>query len=213
MKISNLSAKQLLHYVDIAVKAAMTVSDLQKALKSHSMDEQKMQHGLSLAQEVLVWQVRQDTAQTLARQSQQTFKDVQRSIKALYQSHREVARFVYRQDADRQQQLQLAGSQPMRYAEWRNQTENFYNRLDTKAMAKYGVPAAEITEVKELLGKLSELEVLRNDAKRQAQQATQHKQEAVKELRTWFSRFMRIARLACADDPQLLEAMGVVVPS
>ncbi|MEQ9441422.1 MAG: hypothetical protein RIG62_20420 [Cyclobacteriaceae bacterium] len=213
MKIANLSVKELLHIVDIAVKAALTVPELQKVLKAHSIDEKKMQVGLDLAQKVVVWQDRQDTAQAQTRQSQHTFKDVLRSIKALYRSHRETARFAYREDVAQQQKLGLPGARAARYAEWRNQTEKFYTHLDTKLMAKYGLPAAEITEVKALLSKLSELEVLRNDARRQAQQATYGKRMAVQELRSWFARFMRVARVACTDDPQLLESMGIVVPS
>lgn len=213
MKIANLSAKELLHVVDVAIKAALSIPELKKMLSAHSMDDKKIQVGLTLAQEVEVWQEKQEKTQENARQAQKVFKGVQDSIKALYRPHRETARFAYRQDAEQLQKLQLTGTPEVRYAKWFSQMENFYAKVDTKVMAKYGVPTAEITQVKELLSKLSELEVLRNDTKRQAQQTTQRKQVAVKELRAWFSRFMRVARLACIDDPQLLESMGVVVPS
>ena len=80
-------------------------------------------------------------------------------------------------------------------------------------MAQYAVPIHEITEARHLTDRLLELEVLRNNARRQAQQTSQAKQAASLELREWYCRFMRVAKVACEHDPQLLESLGVVVPS
>lgn len=213
MKISSLSIEQLLYYVDIAVKAALSVNDIKSRLSEFSVTEEKMQAGLTLAAEVKVWEDRQQKIKIQVRQTQRSLDDARRSIKALYSAHRHAARFVYRQDADQQELLRLKGPIADKHATWRSQVNAFYANADTKTLAKFGVPAAEITEVKELIGKLADLEILRNDARRQAQQATEGKQAVVQELRAWFSRFMRTARLACSDQPQLLESMGVVVPS
>ncbi|MEO0331931.1 MAG: hypothetical protein AAF223_09620, partial [Bacteroidota bacterium] len=107
MKISSLSIKELLYLVDISVKAALSVSDLKNRLKNHSFTKERMEHGLTLAENVKVWQNRQKTTQAQARQTQRTFEDVRRSVQALYAAHREAARFAYRKDIHHQELLQL----------------------------------------------------------------------------------------------------------
>lgn len=211
MNISSLSMKELLHRVNVTDNAFRTIPELKAALKTLSWDEQKMQIGIDLAKDVNEWISRQQATRQQAIKTQAIFKDTKRSINALYMSHVRTARFAYAEDRVELRKLMLVGPRASRYTNWLEQIRVFYTSVDQKALTKYGLPKAEIEEVQALLGKLLELEVLRNQAKWKAQEATDGKNAAVEELRTWFRRFIQIARLACVDNPQLLESIGLVV--
>ncbi|WPP51443.1 hypothetical protein [Catalinimonas niigatensis] len=211
MTISTLTQKELIYHVDMGVKAVLTVPTLEAALKEQGITPDKAKKGLELIKEANLWQGRQDDTLENAQKAQRTLKHVRDSIEAIYRRHRIAARFVYREDEVMFKKLQLKGKRKMRYTDWLDQIQKFYTHLDAEAVVQFGILPKEVSEVKKLLGQLSELNVLRNDARRQTHQATEAKQKALADLRQWFSRFMRVAELACQDDPQLLEAMGITV--
>lgn len=212
MKISSLSQSDLLNQVDVSVKAALSIPTLQQTLQDHGLSSEKVKVGLNLVKAVIDSQDRQTATANNARRTQQTFRIAKETIAGLYFRHLEIARFLYREDIDQQETLQLRGARHTRYAGWFEQVRVFYKHLDPQVLESFRVPAKEISEVKKLLTQLTELQVLRNDAKRQAQQVTHQKQLAVNDLRHWFRRFTNAAKFACQDDPQLLESMGIVVP-
>jgi hypothetical protein len=78
-------------------------------------------------------------------------------------------------------------------------------------MVKYHVPKKELDEAQKMVGKVLELLALQQKTKSQAQQLTQDRQAAYNELHAWMKKFMGIARVVFADQPQQLEALGLVV--
>ncbi|MEQ9443244.1 MAG: hypothetical protein RIG62_29675 [Cyclobacteriaceae bacterium] len=213
MNIANLSQKELMYRVEVAVEAALRIPELQTVLQEHGLSADKAKVGLSLIKEVTIWQKRQNDTQQNAADTQNTLRQVRDSIDAIYRRHRVPARFVYREDPKMLKKLQLHKPRQIRYTDWLEQVLALYDNLDSNEISGFGILPKEISEVKKLVGQLTELNVLRNDARRQAQQATHAKQMAVHDLRQWFRRFIRASEFACQDDPQMLESMGVVVAS
>ncbi|MGD1889261.1 MAG: hypothetical protein ACFB15_01455 [Cyclobacteriaceae bacterium] len=211
MNISSLSVKELLHRVNLADNAFRSIPELQKVLKTFSWDEAKMQIGQDLGAKVLDWIKQQQNTQEQAQEAQKVFQDAKRSLNAFYKSHIRVARFVYADDRIELKKLMLVGPRSNRYSSWLEQVRVFYALVDQKNLAKYGLMKEEISQVQQILDKLLDLEVLRNQARWQAQQTTDNKNEAVVEMRNWYRRFIQIARLACVDNPQLLESIGLTV--
>jgi predicted XRE-type DNA-binding protein len=211
MNISSLSVKELLHRVNIAHNAVRSIPELQQVLKTFSWDEAQMQTGQDLGKQVLDWIKQQQNTQEKAQEAQKVYQDAKRSVDALYKSHIRVARFVYANDRIELKKLMLIGPRATRYSGWLEQVRVFYALVDQKALAKYGLLKEEISQVQQILDKLLDLEVLRNQAKWQAQQATDNKNDAVVQMRNWYRRFIQIARLACVDNPQLLESIGLIV--
>ena len=73
------------------------------------------------------------------------------------------------------------------------------------------MPQATLNEARKLVEHVETLDILRQQTKSQLQILTQQKQEALAELEQWMRRFYRIARIALEDQPQQLEALGLVV--
>lgn len=213
MKVSKLNQQKLLVQVDVSVQAALTISELAEVFQNGGVGPDKIKTGLTLAKYVTEWQDRQTATANNVRVTQRAYRTAKEMVNSLYFRHLEAARFMYRNDEAMQYTLQLTGSRQTSYAAWFEQVRSFYTNINPKAVSPVGVQPKELNEVKKLLDQLSELQVLRNDARRQAQQTTREKQMALKELRIWFRRFIDAAKFVCQDNPQLLESMGIVVPS
>jgi len=213
MKKVSKSQAYLLYRVQVTTEAALTVPELQNVLKQYNFPEKKVRVGQRLLNNVKGLQVQQELLQKKAQKAQQTLRDARTTMQSLYTSHLEIARFVYRKDEEMQKRLGLNGSRARRYNTWLNQVKKFYHNIDPKRLTKYDLPDTEITLAREKIDELLMLEVRRNDARRRAQQASQAKQEAFLTLRQWYYRFMRVSKVACEYEPQLMESLGVVVPS
>ncbi len=211
MRISSFNQKELSYHVEVAVKAVLMVPELEAALNICGLSPDKAKVGLSLKEEVIQWQEKQEACYRNAIQAQRTLGRVRETIDSIYIRHRTAARFVYREDEDMLRKLHLQGSRRKRYTGWLDMVQKFYLHLDAEVVVQFGILPEEVNEVKTLLSQLSQLHVLRNDSRRQAQQATEVKQKAVTKLRHWFRYFISTAELACKDNPYLLEAMGAGV--
>lgn len=93
------------------------------------------------------------------------------------------------------------------------QAAYFYHKLQERKLSlqAYGVSDKAIQQA---TADTNELLVLRQGRIRQkglAESCTQEKKQAFRELRAWVTEFRGIARIAFKDNPQLLEAFGMLV--
>ena len=77
-------------------------------------------------------------------------------------------------------------------------------------LATCGAPAAKITEVRGTVTALIEANRLVESTKGDAQLATAEQNQKLAELEQLYARFRKIARLALAGKPQLLEKLGIL---
>ena len=147
--------------------------------------------------------------------SQQMDKDVQ-AMKALYMEHLTIARFTYRKDAYMQEKLDLTGSRKRHWAGWLNQVHTFYAGLEAEglaAMKKHGAIAEEIAQGKAMADALMEAYHATKFNNGNAQSATQKRNQVLKMIDRWVMNFKKVASVALEDEPQLLKALGMKVPS
>lgn len=213
MKKVSKSQAYLLYRVQVTTEAALTVPELQEVLKQYNFPAKKVLVGQQLLSNVKELQAQQELLQKKAKKAQQTLRDARIAMQSLYASHLEITRFVYRKDEEMQKKLDLNGSRARQYNAWLDQVKKFYYNIDAERLTNYDLPISEITLARDNINNLLTLEVQRNDARRRAQQASQIKQEAFLTLREWYYHFMRVSKVACEYDPQLMESLGVVVPS
>lgn len=213
MKKVSKSQAYLLYRVQITTEAALTVPELQEALAQYTYHSQKVEEGKQLREKVRKLQMKQELTHDDALKMQQMLQEAKETLQVLYIDHLETARFIYRHNEEMQRKLLLTGSRKRQYTHWLAQVKRFYQNIEDDTMKRYDVPVEQINEARQLIDHLLELEVSRNDARRKAQQASQAKQAAFQQLREWYCRFMRVAKIACEHDQQMLESLGIAVPS
>ena len=122
-----------------------------------------------------------------------------------------------RDDRGAAQKLDLAGRKRTR-AGWLLQAQQFYaNALTDSAiveqLAAYGITQERLAEGQRQVAAVAAGNVARRSQQGAARQATATRDAALAALQRWMRDFVAIARVALADQPQLLEKLRAVVAS
>ena len=134
-------------------------------------------------------------------------------IKNTYDEHLTLARLAFKQNRGLQETLGLTDAYPPRRAALVEQIANFYEQLlpQHKAVARYGLTRAEIEQAQASVAAFVQSQQQQMQRKGEAQAATQARNQALKNLQQWVRGYRAIVRVALADDPQLLEVLGLLV--
>ena len=146
----------------------------------------------------------------------QDFTQLREKVQDTYSLHRKKAKVIFRKNAIALDQLALTGSLSKSYIIWLETVKKFYITAQNAQELSTELHRLKVTEtdINETLIKVSQLEAARSNylqKKGESQQATQTKNSAIANIDDWMSEFYAIAKIALADRPQLLEALGKVV--
>ena len=135
-----------------------------------------------------------------------------------YKRTLKLVKVLSRNDKDLQNRLGFQSEKANSIAQWIETAIDFYNRLLNESafltkLAKFKASTDRLNKEKTAIEGLKEL---RNQAaveKGQAQEATRLKNEKLDELDDYCTELKVIAEIALEKKPQLLEQLGIVVPS
>ena len=156
----------------------------------------------------------QDHCQQMQWELSQQIKEQTKAVRDQAREHIQVTRTSYRHEPAMLHYLRI---EMMARPGWAmvQQADYFYEKLRERklSLAAYGISDQALrraaTETRELLDSRTE----RARQKAKAENCTQVKQQAIRELRVWVVEFRAIARLAFKNEPQWLEAFGMLVRS
>jgi len=206
---------QQLDQADLMLANALQEPTIRERLAEVGYTEVKIQIGISTVANTrsLVKGV-QDAYTTKKITSDQT-QAATAELRKNFGEHRSVAKMAFRRTPEVYAELQLATPISKKQSVWLDQAQDFYSAIGphTKVMQRYDVPKAELEQVATQLRSVKTLRQSSLKKKGLAQNATCRRDEAMQELREWLARFRSAARLALADQPQLLEVLGIIVPA
>jgi hypothetical protein len=131
-----------------------------------------------------------------------------------YRKHRALAKIAFKDNRDAQQALGVDRPMGARFAEKVADMKVFYENLLaatewTDAMAGLGQAAEGLSAAQSAVVAIETANAEQEALKSLAQQATIDRNLAMKKLETWLRDFHKVARVAMADDRQMLEAIGL----
>jgi len=134
-----------------------------------------------------------------------------------YMRHVKLARVALADDRGAQEDLGLDGVRSRDLEGWIDQARNFYtSALATpavlSALAPYGMTAPALTTARAEVEAVEEARRTTREEREDAQSATVSRRAALDALDAYMSDFIKVARVAFADDPQRLERLGLVTP-
>ncbi|WPP52769.1 hypothetical protein [Catalinimonas niigatensis] len=200
---------------EIAIENALQNPDTLKKLSAYNYDRKRLLEGKSLKEEVqMLESVKQDKyGQQFS--STDSMKAQRKEIVQRYRQHSKRARLAFEGQRGTLEQLQLLGNRKMDTNGLMMQVYAFYSKivLFAEEMSKYNISPEELAQSKAMVEALSAARQQQVQSKGQAQDATQKRNAKRKELNAWMMQFRKVARIALTDEPQMLETLGILVPT
>lgn len=137
---------------------------------------------------------------------------------ATYRELSSLARYILDNDLGSQRALRINTRRPRRTGEQMAQARDFYNNAlaypDILArLEQGGIPKTDLIEAQQVL----EQAIAANQERKRTRGVTQEQRlqrdTAYADLVRWYRRFIGMARVALAREPQWLEKLGITVPS
>ncbi len=200
----------------LALENARNNAEIKAALAQYGYNSARIQEGEDTLNAAAEWQQTQKDLYTNKNELSRQLAEDEQEMLALYTNHLTIARFAFRHDEVWQKTLQLKGNRAVGRARKLDQIRTFYRRLTAPAintLKKFGAVTEEITQAQAMANALVDVLSNRQNKLAQAQQATQFRNQTLEAWNTWFDKFSRVAEVALADQPQLLEALSVEVRS
>ena len=184
-----LAALEVYGYDDAVLRQGQDLLDAASALHSAQRKEYAEQYGATAA-----------------------FNEGQAKADRLYTQHRKIAGIAFKNDLTRMGTFELDQAKKKSYSGWLTQARHFYTNLlaDADAIAALGRFRITQEQLEEGYALVEQTEALVKAQKKEtseAQKATKDRDAALDELHEWMSEFKAIAKIALADDAQLLEAL------
>ncbi len=138
--------------------------------------------------------------------------------RSLYMQHVKLARLALKKDPALGKSLQLQGERKKTISDWLTQARIFYeNALNQdeviEALNRFGIDKFALERGRELVDKVAKAMAEQRKEMGDAQSSTSAKYQAMNALNEWVSELKAVARIALQDDPQQLEALGIIIPS
>lgn len=205
-------------YSDTALTNIQEEADIFQAMVSYGYDAEALASGRRLHEQAaqLVYQQRRARSELMkaTAELQRRLGLAQASTMRLLK----LARIALKGDRSAAISLQLDGPRPRAVRAWVEQARQFYSnalrqpeilaQLDQLRITPAQL-AAGLAQVQDVADALHAQGIARG----QARAATAARDAALDALAAWLGDCLNVARIALADNPQRLEALGIVVPS
>lgn len=133
---------------------------------------------------------------------------------ATYIKFVKIARIAFKGNTGAITQLGLGGDRKQSLSGWLMQANQFYDHILGNdglldKMGEYGITRAKLEAGKAETDAVAAANLLQEQEKGEAQEATRKRDIATDALDEWLSDFTAIARIALEPEPQLLESLGI----
>lgn len=146
------------------------------------------------------------------------FYSKMRSLNAIYNRHRKIAKLVFVDDPETAEKLAITGSAPLLLASRIEAIKLFYKVIEAneniqQELSKLNFTSDEIAKGRAMIEEVEYASQMKMRIKGESQNSTKAKEAAFRKMNAWMSKFYGVARLGLEDEPQLLESIGKVVRS
>ena len=202
----------------LAIGNALNTPYIAQALAQFGYDSVKLKQGESLmqtAEKQFANRKKEYGEQYAATDALQASYD---QAQALYMKHVKLARVALKEKTHLWEPLQLQGERKKSLSGWLAQAGVFYGNALTLEeikgqLATLNIDEAALTQGKAQVDQVAEALAVQKKEIGKAQAATEAKDRAMDAMDGWMSDFRAVVRIALEDEPQYLEALGILAPS
>lgn len=212
----NISEAQTLEQYRVAFENTASQDQISTTMAEYGYDSATMATGKALFDETRLAfdSNKKETDESTAAYN--VFDSKKKELADLYSSHRKKAKVVFRNDSVTADKLEISGTLPQAYIKWIETVKKFYataiadSDIQTK-LNRLKITADDLNAANALIPDVEAKRAAYLKEKGESQDATTIKDSAFAKLDDWMSEFYAVARIAMEDNPQLLEALGLIV--
>jgi len=184
-------------------------------MDAYGYNASRFQQGTDLLNQLLLLQQSKKEEYQTKHQIGRGLRANEEQMHRLFKDHRTLAKWVFRRDVDEYQRLGLHQPIAQHKAVKTEQIVSFYREaLKTpEQLVHHGISQAELEQGQAMISSIIEARRQRLEKKGEAEEVTQKRNQVRRDLRTWVADFRTVARIALRQEPQLMEALGMVVLS
>jgi len=207
---------EVLSDCELILANGIRVEQIATALALYGYDSVKMSEGEGLfAYAKDRFNAQRDSKNDLSRTVQQCNQSW-KELETVYRKVRKLAKVVFETQPELMGRLALTGKVPLVYVPFMAIVETLVDGLKAdknlmSQLAKFQITQSTLNDIEHrvLLTKERRTEYLQ--AKSISERLTKEKQAAIDALFRWCAEYIKFARIALTEKPQMLEALGIVV--
>ena len=216
MSISQINEAELVNAAQVAINNTLSDSEILTLVSKRKYDQARMNQGKQLLDAVVAKTAEVAEKEGEQKQLGEECQKAKGEAEEIFQDLAESARTLFRAKGPERTKLGLIGTMPTKTGAFLKAGRTLFENAQTDAgmaekLADVGHDAASLADGKAKIEAHDKAHQAHKKATGATQQATQEKNQAVKALRQWLSRYLRIAKLALKGKPQLREKIGIVV--
>ena len=194
---------------------ARDTPDILAALTPFGYDEVRLNEGLGLVDAAEAEAERQEREYADQYNASNRLEEEAAALRAMYVRHVKLARVAFPAGTEGHVALSLRGERAKGIDGLRAQARSFYRAIEASpdlqaALAPLTVDAAAVTAGLAQVEAVESARVAQQKETGEAQRATHTRDDAVAELRGFWTDFTRVAKIALEDQPQLREVLGLL---
>lgn len=203
---------------NLAINNTLSDKELQGLVATYGYTNEKMQAGKKIYTSAAEAVKAQKVAVGTQRQATLDARVAEQTARANYRALAQVARALFVDNASARATLGLSGPTPDAAVEFiAAANQLFDNALNvptiSAALGEYGYDAKRLTREQATIAAFDVANQDQAAAKGAAQQATRDQNAALAALNKWLAQYLKIAKVALRDRPQLYEKLGGVARS
>jgi len=208
----HMSLDEFLTRANVAIANTINTPEILAAVEAFGYDADVMKQGQALLDKARALSDAQQREYGEQYAATAAMNEAMAKADRIYSDHRQLAGLAFRGNTGQQAEIGLNQIKKRSFSGWRTQAERFYANLLAKpdmmaAMDRFRVTQEKLQEAQALIKQVESLGEIKQRETGEAQTATKERDAAIDALDVWLSEFKTVARIALADNAQMLEAL------
>lgn len=188
--------------------------EIQKKLNLQGFSSKRFLEGNSLLDECKMLHIQKSQKYGEKQELASQIKAHEQLARQTFEDHVAIVKFAFRKEPATLAKFNIERT-ARKVEAWTLQASYFYTKAaeHSSLLAQHGLTAEEMAQALAMVEAVTTARNQRLLRKGEAEEATRTRDLSIKALKAWMKDFRTYARLALKDSPQLMEALGMVVPS
>ena len=218
MHYTKFTRKDFLYKLDEITAYSIREAEIRNAVRGYGYNQTRLNEGRRLWENLRLLYIEAQEKARLKRDCHAEKKLKQKEIHKIYMKYLKLARIAFVDDIEAQESLMLLGVRSRTYDKWFVQVSVFVNNLTSStmylsSMAEFGIKQKDLEALKKQLVELNEL----SDKCVRVTAVVRMLNDKVKketiEVQQWVSSYLKVARIALEDNPEVLAMLGIMEKS